>query len=214
MYCFVIIIVGNSKLDNAVSIFHDSVTNVGDIVNAVIDDAASLVSYGGYIITDVSQVAQDVNECEYAKELDLSDFLSTANSTAYSFQTQSDSISSKTDDVNKYIDKAHSYIDLYGQNYRFKFICAIWLISILAVLLISFTHCCRAKCGMQTILLYAWIVFLIYIILGAIWGYFVTTMGAFCQEPIYNLNKQVPSSMRKYTMYYTACQGEIGRAHV
>jgi len=59
---------------------------------------------------------------------------------------------------------------------------------------------------MQFILLFVWIVFLIYIILGAFWGYYVTTMGEFCKEPIYNLNKQVPHSARNYTMYYTACQ--------
>lgn len=187
----------------------NSIDYVGNIADSVINDAAQMVTYGGDMINEAVLLVNDVNDCPYAQSLGLDDYLNTVNSTAYDFTDQSNTISSKTDDVDKFINKAHDYVDKYGNEYRFKVICAIWLISVLAVLLIIFTHMCRAKCVMQTALLYVWIVFLIYIVIGAIWGIFVTTMGTFCMKPLYTLNKLAPSGdFRNYTMYYSACQGE------
>lgn len=160
------------------------------------------------MITDVTAIIDDIDSCDYAVNLNFGDDLDDANSTAYAFRDQSDQISSKTDDVDKFVNKAHDYVDKYGNDYRFKAICAIWLISVLAVLLIFITHMCRTKCGVQTVLLWVWIVFFIYLIIGAIFGIFVTTMGEFCMSPLYTLNKLATGEARNYTMYYSACQGE------
>lgn len=197
-----LVFLGNQSVDSGITTMDNSISNLKLIFTDVVDDSNSLLTFGD---TLESQYNSAKTSCLPAKTRDLSDDFD-------EFDSQVNSLKSALNPAIDQMDNGQTYIDEYGVFYREIGLYVLYALSIICVIVAMICHLCKTTCGIKFTIALSTAVFLLYLVLGIIWTIGTAALGDVCEDPSFNIIKELPDndaedSVRNLAVYYSTCVG-------